>query len=78
MVRKNPNADNPLKREGQSKETTRRKADEALEPTAKRRKVDDTETQQGGSHKGGGKADSRHPSQHGGVKDEMDDRRPQR
>ena len=82
--------DNPLKAEGiMGKATTRREADRGdspvIVPTGRnprrtRRSVDNTITRQGGSHKGGRdeKADSSHPSHHGGEKHELDERGRQR
>lgn len=71
---KNPNeSGNPLKEEGQTKATTRQHADQD-QPMKPRTPVSKTQSGQGGSAKGGQKkADTSHPSQHGGVKHDLDE-----
>jgi hypothetical protein len=64
--------ENPLKQTGANKARRREMADQAA-PLARRTPADLTRTGQGGSAKGGGRADTRHPAQRGGVKHEHDE-----
>jgi hypothetical protein len=64
---------NPLKQNNRSKNSTRVRAEQER-GSPRRRPASDTVTRQGGSRKGGGPADTAHPSQHGGVKRDMDPR----
>jgi hypothetical protein len=71
-------SENPLKKEGESKATTRALADKAIPHGGPHIGASETVTGQGGSVKrverlmgsggGGDRADTRHPSQHGGVR----------
>jgi hypothetical protein len=64
--------ENPLKQTGANKARTREMADQAG-PRGRSARTGQTRTGQGGSTKGGGRADSRHASQRGGVKHERDE-----
>jgi hypothetical protein len=67
---------NPLKQTKRGKTSTRARADQGR-GSPRRQPASETVTRQGGARKGGRRADTAHPSQHGGIKRDMDPHGPE-